>query len=117
MLVNGDLVFEANETFFVNLTNPSASTIADDQGVGTIENDDAAPVIEIGNASHAEGNSGTTAFTFTLAKTGATELPSTVDFATEDIDATAPSDYAPASGTLEFAPGRNEQDADGARQR
>ncbi len=105
VLVNGDLVFEANQTFFVNLTNPSASTIADDQGVGTVENDDAAPVIEIGNASHAEGNSGTTAFTFTLTKTGATELPSTVDFATEDIDATAPSDYAPASGTLEFAPG------------
>ena len=36
VLVNGDLLDEANETFFVNLTNPGNATIADGQGVGTI---------------------------------------------------------------------------------
>ncbi len=40
--VNGDTTDEPNETFFVNLSNPAAATIADGLGVGTIINDDAA---------------------------------------------------------------------------
>ena len=39
--VIGDTVREANEAFYVNLSNPSANAlIADPQGVGTIVNDD-----------------------------------------------------------------------------
>ncbi len=38
--VNGDLTDEPNETFFVNLSNPSNAGIADGQGVGTIIDDD-----------------------------------------------------------------------------
>ena len=38
--VTGDTVKEANETFFVNLSNASGATIADSQGLGTITNDD-----------------------------------------------------------------------------
>ena len=34
VLVNGDLLDEANETYFVNLSNPGNATIADGQGVG-----------------------------------------------------------------------------------
>ena len=34
VLVNGDLLDEANETFFVNLANATNATIADGQGVG-----------------------------------------------------------------------------------
>jgi hypothetical protein len=40
ILVNGDNKYEQNETFFVNLSNPTNAEIADDQGVGTIVNDD-----------------------------------------------------------------------------
>jgi len=40
VLVNGDTVFEANQTFHVILSNPSGATIADSTGVGTIKNDD-----------------------------------------------------------------------------
>jgi hypothetical protein len=40
--VNGDATNEANETFFVNLIEPSNATVADGQGVGTINNDDGA---------------------------------------------------------------------------
>ncbi|MBY0284297.1 MAG: Ig-like domain-containing protein [Sphingomonas sp.] len=45
--VNGDTVFESNETFFVNLTNVTGATVFDGQGLGTIGNDDsaAAPVL------------------------------------------------------------------------
>lgn len=38
--VNGDTATEANETFFVNLTNVVGATVTDAQGQGTITNDD-----------------------------------------------------------------------------
>ncbi len=40
VVVNGDTVPEADETFFVNLSGVTNATIADNQGVGTITNDD-----------------------------------------------------------------------------
>src|SRR5688572_12376360 len=40
VLVNGDVNFEPNETFFVNVTNVTGATLLDGQGVGTINNDD-----------------------------------------------------------------------------
>jgi hypothetical protein len=40
--VNGETVFEQDETFFVNLTGADGATIGDGQGVGTIVNDDSA---------------------------------------------------------------------------
>ena len=43
--VNGDLLVESNETFFVNVTNVSGASIADGQGQGTIQNDDTANLI------------------------------------------------------------------------
>lgn len=42
VVVRGDTVGEANETFFVNLSSPAGATLADPQGVGTITNDDLA---------------------------------------------------------------------------
>ena len=38
--VNGETVPEANETFFVNLSGATNATIGDNQGLGTITNDD-----------------------------------------------------------------------------
>jgi hypothetical protein len=40
VLVNGDTTPEANETFFVNITNVTGATVIDGQGQGTIVNDD-----------------------------------------------------------------------------
>ena len=40
-MVHDDAFFEPSETFFVNLSGATNATIADDQGVGTILNDDA----------------------------------------------------------------------------
>ena len=41
--MKGDTVVEANETFYVNLSSATNATIADNQGIGTIVNDDGAP--------------------------------------------------------------------------
>jgi Ca2+-binding RTX toxin-like protein len=43
VLANGDVAVEPDETFFVNLSNPTNATIADGQGQGTILNDDLSP--------------------------------------------------------------------------
>ncbi len=43
--ISGDTLFEADETFFVNLTNPVDATLADVQGIGTIANDDTLQLI------------------------------------------------------------------------
>jgi hypothetical protein len=45
--VNGDKRIELNETFNVNLTGATAATITDNQGQGTITNDDAILINEI----------------------------------------------------------------------
>src|SRR6266545_2168322 len=41
--VSGDLAYEPDETFVVNLSAPTNATLADSQGQGTITNDDPAP--------------------------------------------------------------------------
>ena len=105
--VNGDTTVEPNETFNVNLSNATGNaTIADAQGVGTIVNDDvAASNISINDVSHNEGNSGQTAYDFTVSLNAAQAAPVTVDFATADGTATQPGDYAANTGTVTFAPG------------
>ncbi|MDO9042316.1 MAG: choice-of-anchor D domain-containing protein [Desulfocapsaceae bacterium] len=40
VLVNGDTTFEANETFFVNVTNVTGAVVVDGQGQGAIVNDE-----------------------------------------------------------------------------
>eukprot|EP00913_Durusdinium_trenchii_P023463 g22041.t1 len=65
VVVSGDQTVEADETFFVNLSNATnGATIADNQGQGTITNDDTA-TLSIGNVTQVETNSGTTNFVFT----------------------------------------------------
>src|SRR5256714_4921348 len=106
VLVNGDTKFENDETFVANLTNPTNATISDDQGVGTITNDDAPPSFSIDDVIHNEGNTGTTSYTFTVTKTGSTALSASVDYETMDGTAVAPGDYtAIPITTLTFAPG------------
>jgi hypothetical protein len=105
--VTGDTVVEPNETFFVNLANAVNATIADNQGQGTIVNDDVQPgQLSINDVRVTEGNSGTTTATFTVTLvSGGSPNPTTVNYATANGTATAGSDYVATSGTLTFAPG------------
>lgn len=45
--VNADVLFEADENFAVNLSNPSNATLADGSATGTITNDDVAPTVTL----------------------------------------------------------------------
>jgi hypothetical protein len=106
VVVNGDTTLEPDETFAINLTNPSNATLLDTQGTGTISNDDAVPTISINNVTLNEGNGGTTAFTFNVTLSNPSSQTITVDYTTADGSATTvDSDYTAASSTLTFAAG------------
>src|SRR6185295_666429 len=107
--VVGDVLDEANETFLVNLANATNASIGDGQGVGTITDDDNPPALSIADVTVTEGSSGTTNAVFTVSLDAPSGLPVTVDFATADGSATAPADYASASGTLSFPRGATTQ--------
>ena len=63
------------------------------------------PSVSVGDASVTEGNAGTTSLSFPVTLSAASTQPVSVTFATADGTATAPSDYATASGTVTFGPG------------
>ena len=77
-------------------------------GLGTITNDDTAPLptLSIGDVAVAEGNSGTGAATFTVTLSAASTSTVTVAYATANGTATAGSDYVAQSGTLTFTAGQ-----------
>jgi uncharacterized repeat protein (TIGR01451 family) len=104
VLVNGDTLDEASETFFVNLSVPVNAVLLDSQGQGTITDNDPAPTISITDVSNFEGDSGTTAFSFDVTLSTPSGQTVTVNYATADNSATAPSDYQSTSGTLTFNP-------------
>lgn len=103
--VKGDKAQEANETFFVNLSSPVGLTISDNQGLGTITNNDA-PKITILDKSVTEGNSGTKSLSFTLTLSGAALNTVTVQCQTVAGTATAGVDYTETSGTVTFTAGQ-----------
>ncbi len=65
----------------------------------------AAPTFAIDDVTRSEGDSGTTAYTFTVTKAGSTAINATVDYSTVAGTATSPSDFTaiPAT-TLTFLP-------------
>ena len=107
VVVNGDDKVELDETFFVNLSNIQALgrdvTFADNQGLGTVTNDDSA-TISIDDVTLAEDNSGnTTQFTFTVTLDTEVDTGVGVNFtAADDSATTADSDYTAAGSTLNF---------------
>ncbi len=105
VLVNGDTLDEPNETFFLNLSNPTNGSIVDNQGQCTINDNDAAPSLSINDVSGSEGDSGTSPLVFTVSLNAASGQTVTVNYATADNTAAAGSDYQSTSGTLTFTPG------------
>ncbi len=103
--VVADLLDEPSETFLVRLSNPAGALLGDAQATGTIVDDDPTPVLSIGDVSLAEGEAGTTAATFSLSLSAPSGQVVRVVAATANGTATAGSDYAPATVTLELAPG------------
>ena len=111
VVVNGDDLYETNETFFMNLYNISPGVeFAKHLGICTITDDDVEPpAISIEDIHVPESNQGETAdAVFTITLTSAYTVPITVDYETADGTAFSPEDYTAASGTITFEPGETE---------
>jgi probable HAF family extracellular repeat protein len=105
VLVNGDRLPEADETFLVNLSSSTNANISNSQGVGTIMDDE--PRISISDVSKFEGKKNQqTLFTFTVTLSAAYDQAVTMSFRTSDGTAsTRDKDYVAKTGTLTFNPG------------
>jgi VCBS repeat-containing protein len=110
--VTGDTVSEANENLNLALSAPVGATLADATATAYITDDDGtnpqAPSTfhAVGSIVVDEGNTGTTAATFTVTRSGNTGGASTVRYKTSGGTATAGTDYtALPQATLGFGAG------------
>jgi uncharacterized repeat protein (TIGR01451 family) len=97
--VNRDTTTEANETFFVNVTNVVGANVGDGQGLGTINNDDVSlvPIHDIqgpGNSSPIVGSTVTTRGIVTGVRSNG--------FFIQESDALVDADPATSEGILVF---------------
>ncbi|MGB7923587.1 MAG: Calx-beta domain-containing protein [Pyrinomonadaceae bacterium] len=102
-----DATFEGSESFTVTLNTPTGGATLGTPSTATvtINDNDAAPTFSINDVTHMEGNSGTTAYVFTITKTGSTTQNATVSYETVDGSATSPSDFTAIPATpLVFMP-------------
>lgn len=105
--VRGDLLDENDETFSVSLANVSGeATLGTASATGTILDDDPLPALSISDVAQAEGDTGTTTFTFNVALSAISGRTVSVNYATTAGSAAAGSDFAATSGTLTFNPGQ-----------
>ncbi len=106
--VNGDTKVENNETFFVNLSNLQANgrnvTITDNQGQGTINDDDSTVTsqLSINDITVVEGQNSNAILTVTV--NNPSTQPISVNYTTAPINATANVDYTSKTGTITIAP-------------
>jgi len=110
--VRGDRTLEGNDVFRVTLSAPSTgTTLGTSTATGIIRNDDAQLAIAATSADKVEGDAGTTAYTFTVTRTGNTALTHSATWAVTGNGANAAdaADFAGgvlASGTVDFAAGQ-----------
>ncbi len=102
--ITADTTIELDEQFFVNLSNLQATgrdvTIGDDQGIGTITNDDAATV-SINDVTQDE-DTGTMTFTLTLSQQVDADV--SIEYATT-INTAGSSDFTDTSGMATITAG------------
>ena len=105
--VQGDTDLEGDNSFTVQLTDPTGgATIGDFQGLGIITNDDQPGQLDIGDATMAEGDSGTTNLTFTVTRSGGSDGAVSASWFMSVNDATAADfTFFPQTGTVNFAHG------------
>jgi hypothetical protein len=115
VVINGDILPEADEQFAVNLNNANANgqtvAISDNQGTATITNDDTPTLrFEVQDYFVAENNPGNAIVTLKVVLNIPSPFPVSVDYLTADGTArVADGDYLAAGGMLTFNPGVVEQ--------
>jgi uncharacterized repeat protein (TIGR01451 family) len=108
--VFGDLLNEATETFFLNLSNATVAVIADGLGSCSITNNDPFPVLNVSDVTVLEGSTGTTNAVFEISLSTISGQTVQVNYATVNNTAAQPADYVRIVTTsLPFPPGTTNQ--------
>ncbi|WP_428628099.1 putative Ig domain-containing protein [Sphingopyxis sp.] len=105
VVVNGDLLNEADEDFFVRIANVTGAFVNGSQGTGVITNDDPLPSASINGFSVVEGNSGAVVRNFVITLDAPSGQQVSIDAATVNGSATAGSDFNATTASLVFQPG------------
>ena len=103
--VKGDVLDEADETFTLQLLNPTNQAVVA-TATGTITNDDNNTELLVADASVDEPPTGNATLKFTLSLSVASGRTVSVSWQTADGTATAGTDYSSASGSVDFEPGQ-----------
>lgn len=104
-----DTVYDPNEAFSIELSNPSEVTLGTGQATATLTDNDLPPQISIADTEITEGDNGTQILTFTLSLSNASSQPVEVDYIATDDTATSGEDYSLTPGKITFAPGETSQ--------
>jgi Ca2+-binding RTX toxin-like protein len=108
--VAGDTLVESNEAFWVTLSDPgTGTTLGTVSAKGIIRNDDASLSIAPNSAGNAEGDSGSSAFTFTVTRSGDLGRTASAQWAVGGaaVDGADFTDGVLPSGTVSFAVGES----------
>jgi Ca2+-binding RTX toxin-like protein len=109
--VLGDSDFESDESFTLTLSNPSGTQLGVASASGTILNDDPTRFsVAASSATKAEGNAGSTSFTFTISRVGDLSAAHSVAWSvtSSDVDPVTTLDFQGGvlpSGNVTFAAG------------
>jgi hypothetical protein len=103
--INSDQLVEPNETFFVNLSNPSNALFGDNQAVGTITSTAGVPAVSILDKTVTEGVDAVASFIVQLSAPSQQQV--TVTYAVAGATAVAGADFQipPAPLSVAFPPG------------
>lgn len=106
--VCGDTVIEGVETFTLELINAVGGVLVRPSAVGTIIDDDDVPLLSMESIRVLEPASGSVEARFTARLSRASTFESAFSFATQNITATAGSDYIATSGRITIPAGEIE---------
>jgi hypothetical protein len=106
--VGADPYWDPQETFTLNLYNPTGATLGKAVGNGIINSSLPTPTITVSNVTVTNGAWGAQA-QFLVHLSEPFSDPQTFGYGTADVTARAGSDYVAASGYINFAPGQTNQ--------
>ena len=106
-----DTTWEPSETFTLTLSNPVDASLGLATATVTINDDDPrnAGTLALNTATESVVENAAGGITLTVTRTGGSDGPVSVDYATADGSALQPGDYTAASGTLNFLDGELSQ--------
>lgn len=105
VLLDGDMKYEPNEIFKLNLAGPANAALLNNLALCTIQNDDSMPVVTISDFAGVEGAAGDSSqFNFHISLSNPSYQSVGFNFQTQNQTAKADTDYRAKSGIVTINP-------------